>query len=305
MKTQRKRQITHNAERGYLLVGLVAAMTISMIALAAAAPQIKFENQREREEEMLWRGQEIAMALQQYSSLRAGQLPATLEELVEGANIGVKKIRFLRPHALCDPMSPCTPGKSNWRLVHPGDPVINSMIESLQAYVQKKKDSPQLVQQLMGAIGVLQRYAPRVLLPGQSGGFLGGGVPIGLPQDTQNNPNPPTPPDPNNPNGSGGSLFGGPRSEQGPIVGVVSRSPDRPIRTILDIENYDKELFFAGGVVIAGGFFSPFYTGGNQVPPSNPCPNGGFLLPDSDGRMRCFGGLIEGPRKPGDRGKTQ
>ena len=147
MKTQRKRRTQHSGERGYLMVGLVAAMTVTMIALAAAAPQIKFDNQREREAEMLWRGQEIGVALNEYAKARGSQLPSSLEELVEGVNLGVKKIRFLRPHALCDPMSPCTPGKSNWRLVHPGDPVIASMIQSLQAYMQKKKDNPQLVQQ--------------------------------------------------------------------------------------------------------------------------------------------------------------
>jgi type II secretory pathway pseudopilin PulG len=293
MKTQRKRPTTRNGERGYMLVGLLAAMTISMIVMAAAAPQIKFDNQREREEEMLWRGQQIAVALQQYSAARAAQFPTTLEELVEGVNIGVKKIRFLRPHALCDPMYPCTPGKSNWRLVHPGDPVVNSMIQSLQAYQQKQKDNPVLMNQIAQAIGLLQRFAPRVLLPGQ------GGAPVGLPQDT-NNPNPA------NPTGSGDSLFGGPRSsDQGPIIGVVSRSPDRPIRVILDIENYDKELFFAGGLVIAGGFNTPFFTNGGQAPAANPCPNGGFLLPDTEGRNRCFGGLVEGPTKRDSKGKTQ
>jgi type II secretory pathway pseudopilin PulG len=296
MKTQQKRQTTRNGERGYMLVGLLAGITISMIALAAAAPQIKFENQREREEEMLWRGQEIAIALQLYSQARAAQLPSTLEELVEGVNIGVKKIRFLRPHALCDPMSPCTPGKSNWRLVHPGDPVITSMLQSLQAYQQKKKDDPRLVQAIAQAIGRLQAFAPRVLLPGQ-GGALGGGTPIGLPQDPDN-PRPPNQPNPDNPNGSRDSLFGGPRSsEQGPIVGVVSRSSERPIRVILDIENYDKELFYAGGLVFAGGFSTPLFAAGGQAPAANPCPNGGFLLPDSEGRMRCFGGLVEGPQK--------
>lgn len=289
MKTQRKRPTTHNGERGYMLVGLLAAMTISMIVLAAAAPQIKFENQREREEEMLWRGQQIAVALQQYSIARAAQFPNTLEELVEGVNVGVKKMRFLRPHALCDPMSPCTPGKSNWRLVHPGDPVINSMIQSLQAYQQKQKDNPVLANQIAQAIGLLQRFAPRVLLPGQ------GGAPVGLPQDTDN-PNPPNPP---NQTGSGDSLFGGPRSsDKGPIIGVVSRSPERPIRIILDIENYDKDLFFAGGIVIAGGFKTPFFANGGQAPAVNPCPNGGFLLPDSEGRTRCFGGVVEHKPRP-------
>jgi type II secretory pathway pseudopilin PulG len=303
MKMQQKKQTTHSGERGYLLVGLLAFMTISLITLAAAAPELKFQSQREREEEMLWRGQQIVIALTKYSTARAMQFPNSLEELVEGVNLGVKKVRFLRPHALCDPMYPCTPGKSNWRLVHPGDPVITSMLQSLQAYQQKQKDNPQLAHQLQMAIGNLQRFAPRVLLPGQ-GSSLGGGAPVDAPKD-QDPPNNPNPNNPNNPSGSGDSLFGPRTSDQGPVIGVVSRSGDRPIRTILDIENYDKELFYAGGIVLAGGFYTPFYTGGTQAPATNPCPNGGFMLPDNEGKMRCFGGLIEGPRKPSDRGKAQ
>ena len=34
------------------------------------------------------------------------------------------------------------------------------------------------------------------------------------------------------------------------------------MRTILDIEQYDKQLFYAGGPVIAGGFLTPFFAGG-------------------------------------------
>lgn len=294
MTMQRKKQHTHNGERGYLLVGLLAFMTISLVMLGAAAPEIKFQSQREREEEMLWRGQQIVVALTKYSTARAMQFPNSLEELVEGVNLGVKKVRFLRPHALCDPMYPCTPGKSNWRLVHPGDPVIISMLQSLQAYQQKQKDNPQLAHQLQMAIGNLQRFAPRVLLPGQ-GGALGGGGPVGLPTD-QDPPNNPNPPNPNNPSGSGDSLFGPRTSDQGPVIGVVSRSSERPIRTILDIENYDKELFYAGGVVIAGGFTTPFYIGGGQAPQAPKCPNGGVWVEAAGG---CYGGvIIHKPRDP-------
>jgi uncharacterized protein (TIGR03437 family) len=37
------------------------------------------------------------------------------------------------------------------------------------------------------------------------------------------------------------------------------------------------------------------------VPGPIPCPVGGILLPDVDGRLRCFGGIITGPRRPGER----
>jgi type II secretory pathway pseudopilin PulG len=297
MKIHRKTQLPVASERGYLLVGMLATMTISLIVMAAAMPQLKFEGQREREEEMLWRGQQIAKALEFYMQANGTRLPATLEELVEGNTaVGGKKVHYLRPHALCDPMYPCTPGKSNWRLVRRGDPVINSMISSLEAYRDKKKEFPALVNQITQSINWLRAQAPQVVLPGQGSGLNlqpGGGLA--------------PPPQPNPDAGSqtpntdeGDSSLG--VNTQGPIVGVVSRSKDRPIRSILDIENYDKELFFAGGTVLAGGFYSPFFIGGGQQAPQvNPCPNGGYLLPDSDGKMRCFGSISDGKNPPNTR----
>ena len=78
-------------ERGYaMMVGLMATLTISIIGLNAAAPQIAFDAQREREEELLWRGAQIGNALLAYRSARGGQFPTGLEELVEGVNTGVK-----------------------------------------------------------------------------------------------------------------------------------------------------------------------------------------------------------------------
>lgn len=279
-------------ERGYLMVGLLAMMTISLVMIGAALPQLKFESQREREEEMLWRGQQVAWALGQYSQLKGTQLPTTLEELVDGVTVGVKKVRLLRRSALCDPMLPCTGEKSNWRLVHPFDPVISSMVSSLQAYQQKKKDDPQMQQMLAVSIANLQRYAPRVQLPGGASNSLGTGL-NGIPQDGQNNQNP------NDQDDTGRSLLGG-LSDQKPIVGVVSHSKDRTVRQILDLEQYDQELFYSGGVVFAGGFYTPYFagTGGAQAPQANPCPNGGFYLPDADGKLRCFGGLFDGQCAP-------
>lgn len=289
MRTHAKK---NRREGGYLMVGLLAMMTITLVMIGAALPQLKFESQREREEEMLWRGQQIAMALVQYTNMKGQQLPTTLEELVDGITVGVKKVRLLRRSALCDPMLPCTGEKSNWRLVSPGDPVISSMISSLQAYQQKKKDDPQMQQMLALSIANLQRFAPRVQLPGGASNSLGGGL-NGIPQDGQNNQNP------NDQGDTGRSLLGG-LSDQKPIVGVVSHSKDRTVRQILDLEQYDQELFYVGGTVIAGGFYTPYFsgTGGAQAPQANPCPNGGFYLPDADGKMRCFGGLFDGQCAP-------
>ncbi len=276
MKTHAKK---NRRERGYLLVGLLAMMTISLIMIGAALPQLKFESQREREEEMLWRGQQIAIAIGQFSQMKGGQLPTTLEELVDGVTIGVKKMRLLRHSALCDPMLPCTGEKSNWRLVHRFDPVISSMISSLEAYQLKKKDDQELQRQLMAAIIILRNHAPQVQLPSQG---LGNG---GTPQDGQNPQNPTNPTDQNDPG------RGGLQSDQKPIVGVVSRSKDRTVRQILDLEQYDQELFYAGGIVIAGGFYSPYFNHANLPSSSNTgCPNG--MLPMPSGK--CPGILYDG-----------
>ncbi len=282
-------------EHGYaMMVGLMATLTISIIGLNAAAPQVAFDSQREREEELLWRGAQVAQALLSYRSARGGQLPTTLEELVEGVNTGVKKIRFLRPHALCDPLLPCTPGKSNWRLVHPGDPVISEMMQNLQAYMQKKQDNPQLVSMINVSIQNLSQFAPQVNLAG-----VGLGSQTGVQSPSLLNPNQG---DPNAPQNE--SAFGS-KPEKGPIVGVVSRSKDKMIRAMLDIEQYDKGLFFAGGVVIAGGFITPFFGNNNQqqVNPVTRCANGGIWFPDPSrpGGGGCFGGV---PPVDRDKNKT-
>ncbi len=279
-------------ERGYaMMVGLMATLTISIIGLNAAAPQIAFDSQREREEELLWRGAQVAQALLAYRGTRQ-TLPVSLEELVEGVNTGVKKVRFLRRHALCDPMLPCTAGKSNWRLVHPGDPVISEMMQNLQAYMQKKQDNPQLVSMINISIQNLTPYAPQVNLAG-----VGLGSQTGVQSPSLLNPNQG---DPNAPQNE--SAFGGLKSEKGPIIGVVSRSRDKMIRAMLDIEQYDKGLFFAGGVVMAGGFFPPIF-GNNQQqvnPVATRCGCGGIWFPDPSkpGGGGCFGSVCGVNRDP-------
>ena len=293
---QRFRQMSQSVnERGYaMMTGLMVVMTISLIGLTAAAPQVAFDAQREKEEELLWRGQEIATALLAYKGARGGQLPNTLEEMVEGINTGVKKMRFLRRHALCDPLLPCTPGKSNWRLVHPFDPVISATLQSLQAYAQKKADYPQVVSLINLSIGQLQVYAPRTNLQN-----VGLGEQSGIQNPSLLNPNPN---DPNAPQNE--SAFGGLKSEKGPIVGVVSRSRDKMIRAMLDIENYDKGLFFAGGVVMAGGFITPLFAGAQQqVQPVTRCADGGIWFPDpaKPSGGGCYGGIGKVDR---DKNKT-
>src|SRR5262245_20176465 len=120
-KNRRNGDNGQRGERGYALVGLMAVMMFALILTTAAAPALQREMQREKEEEMLWRGQQIAVALKNFRGLRGGLFPTDLKELVEGIDLNGKKLHLLRPSAICDPMTPCEE-ETNWRTINPGDP---------------------------------------------------------------------------------------------------------------------------------------------------------------------------------------
>jgi type II secretory pathway pseudopilin PulG len=255
------------SERGYALVALMGVMMFAMILMTAAAPSIKFHMQREREEEMLWRGHQIAVAIAAYNKARPGTYPTDLKELVEGVSVGVKKIRLLRPSALCDPMMPCEPGSTNWRLVHPGDPLIKELLDAYIATQQKgavilRPPPPNLIQ--------LARLSATTL-PGQEADTKLDGV--------------------SGPSNSPGLGFSNSLSDKKPIVGVVSRKTAQMFRAYLGIEENDHALFFSGVQVIAGGLHFPMPN--TQGPGSNP---GGANNPGAN----TPGGLGQGfPGNPG------
>ncbi len=268
-------------DRGYALVGLMGVMMFALILTTAAAPSLRQESQREKEEEMLWRGQQVAFALSRYRRAR-GTYPNDLNELVQGVEIGVKKLRFLRPSALCDPMTPCD--GVNWRLVHPGDPLPKELLDAIVS-TQQKRQIPVNPQNL----GELARFAQMgaTKLPGQAADTELDGK-IG--PATDNNQN-------NEPGSGSDSNF-----KKGPIIGVVSKKSDRMFRSYYGIEQYDRALFFPDVPVIVGGFANPLVigsiAGGNAAGKDPNCPAGGVFL---DGK--CWGNLIPGQRPPSERPK--
>ena len=93
---------------GFSLVALVAATTIMLILMGAAVPSWRYVMKNMREEELLFRGTQIAEAIERYQRKHAGAPPPSLEVLVKG--------HFLRKEWK-DPMA--RDGK--WRLLRPGD----------------------------------------------------------------------------------------------------------------------------------------------------------------------------------------
>jgi len=271
-KTNKPRNHRTRSEKGYALVGIMAVMMFALILTTAAAPTLRQESQREKEEEMLWRGQQVAWAIKRFRALRGGLFPTDLNELVQGIDLGGKKIRLLRPSALCDPMMPCV-GETNWRLVHPGDPLPKELLDGIIA-TQEKRQMPINPQSLQELAKFAQMGAAK--LPG-------------MPADTQLDGN-------IGPTSQGDGSDSNDKTKKGPIIGVVSRKTDRMFRPYYGIEEYDHALFFPEVPVIVGGFVNPLVIGvavaGNGGGKDPSCPGGGVLI---DGK--CWGGLIPGQLK--------
>jgi len=324
-------------EQGYALVALMGIMLFSLILTTAAAPRIVFETQREKEEEMLWRGQQVAAALTRYSTARNGQYPTKLRDLVSGISIGTQKTRLLRPSALCDPMTPCEgENDSNWRLVYPGDPLVKELLEAYLATQMKPNSTlPPPPQSLimfaqmagakinsdgtpiangqsnqMGQMGQPNQMGQM----GQSSGdpssglsvTLGGGIGgmasgTGLSISSSSISSSPSALSTGSGLSSGSSLGFNEDEENRPIIGVVSRKSDKMFRSYFGIEYYDHTLFFPTVPVMAGGFISPLTQAAinNGSGPAPQCSGGGVMI-----NGRCWGGLTPGILCRGPNGAT-
>jgi len=97
-------------EDGFSLVMLLAGITVMMIVMGAAVPTWRYVMQDDREQELYFRGDQIARAVEEYQRKNGNTYPPSLDVLVKG--------RFLRK-AYKDPMTK----NGKWRLVRPGEAV--------------------------------------------------------------------------------------------------------------------------------------------------------------------------------------
>lgn len=157
-------QSPHHAssESGYTLVALLALMTVLAISLAAAAPILKQQSQRERELEAIRRGEEVADAIRIYfEKTNNTRLPASMDELVEGVAVAgrTKKLQVLRASAARDPLSE----KGEWRLIRTTQ--TNSALCDFVAALTKYNDgTPVLPDEKFRA------HVPRCQITGLTGG---------------------------------------------------------------------------------------------------------------------------------------
>ena len=102
-------------------MGMLVIVMIIMITSAVLAQSWKISAKREKEKELLWRGNQFRLAVERYYEGKSvqghagmNQWPTSLDDLMEDPRSG-DKIRYLRKKYI-DPMT----GKDDWVLVPPG-----------------------------------------------------------------------------------------------------------------------------------------------------------------------------------------
>jgi type II secretory pathway pseudopilin PulG len=97
-----------NTDSGYALLFAMLAATIVLIGLTVVLPSIYQEGQREREEELIFRGFQYARAIASFHQ-KFQRYPTSIQDLTKQTN----GWRFLRKE-YADPMTP----KGKWRFIH-------------------------------------------------------------------------------------------------------------------------------------------------------------------------------------------
>ena len=175
------RRATRRRQAGYALLMVIFLGALMLIAVAAVAPNILTQGRREREEEMIWRGNQYVRAIRSYYR-KNGRFPTSIDDLAEKK----QQIRFLRQR-YPDPMNRAD-GK--WRFIYigPGGQLIGSLTRTSAIQLQGGPGAPgvNLLQPGKGPIptsGFGQPAAagqpvtpPPGQLPGESGPVIGGNI---------------------------------------------------------------------------------------------------------------------------------
>jgi len=203
-----------------MLLVVLIMLALLMVALAAAAPSIASEIKREREIELMHRGQQYQRAIKHYFK-KFGRYPARIEDLESTSNI-----RFLRKR-YTDPIT----GKDDWKLIHPGEAKI----------------TPKIFGQQAGAVGAPIGSS----IGSQIGSPIGTpiGSPIGTPTPAPTQPafgstgNPLTPAAGTMGGTATGGTFTRPVLGGGPIIGVSPTSEQSSLME-MDGKNHYNEWEF-------------------------------------------------------------
>ena len=207
---------SRRSEAGYTLVALLAMMTVLALFAMAVAPSVQQQAQREREQEAIYRGEQVADAIRLYYRYRSSTtraagdqaLPRSMDDLLQGIPIpgGSKNRQILRPSAARDPLTI----EGEWRYILPRSEALIDFQQSIMFYtgnILPTTNDPQMAQ--------LQQFAvPRITSINNLGALSGTRDSSAASDDVS-----------------------------GPFVGVASRSRRDSVLTFYGIERHDQWIF--------------------------------------------------------------
>ena len=208
--------VRRRSEGGYTLVALLAMMTVLALFAMAVAPSLQQQSQREREQEAIFRGEQVANAIRDYYIYRsqiaggagAQALPTSMDQLLQGIPKpgGSKNLQILRPSAARDPLTI----EGEWRYILPRTEALIDFQQSIMFYTSNVIPRPSYPQ-----MATLQQFAvPPIVAVSNTG-------------------TPPTTRDT--------SSFDD--DATGPFVGVASRSRRDSVLTYYGIERHEQWIF--------------------------------------------------------------
>jgi uncharacterized membrane protein YgcG len=237
---------TRAGERGWALLGLILALAIMGIMLGAMVPNVQFQVRRDKEAELLYRGDQMAKAIARYYNngrlgvinIRRCPQPrgclTELQKLKEPYLVGVNEIKLVRLSATIDPMN-----SGEWEAVRLRDPRLMTV---LQAYASETGlVIPRIYEEMAGP------PPPVILAPQDNTTPPGGGNPPAStppggsqPQNPQNTQDQLNPPDPF------AHFFdkdSGPGQSNIPIIGVAPKMKGPSVRTLYGLDSYEQWVF--------------------------------------------------------------
>lgn len=248
-------------ENGWALIGLLLALGVMSIFITSAiVPNVQKEVQRDKEAEMLYRGQQMAEGIARYygrGQLRQITITPTaipswpylteLAKLRDGVSLGVRDLKFVRPSAMIDPIA-----NSEWEPIRMRDP---RLMKFLQNWIAFTLVMPPKQYFDYAAAPIKTVFKPTD--PFSSSQTPGSGT-QGSPSNTNpTNPGssqapgrPPTNPnDPNDPDDDDDDPFADmfsdnqPGKNTTPIIGVVSKKKGQAINTYFGLTRYEDWIF--------------------------------------------------------------
>ncbi len=264
---------SRSGEQGWALLGLLLAlMVMSIFLVSAIIPDVQKQVQRDKEAEMMYRGQQMAEgiaryysngALQQLRYLVVLQRPLTeLQKLRDGVTINGIERKFVRPSAMIDPVS-----GDEWEVVRARD---HRLTRFLQAWLEKTQTvNITLYRDYFVLAGPEQKSAFKKNSQLSQDQTAAGGAqvqpsPATNPPNQQNPQNPPIPgssqvrppqnkgdddddddDDDDVPNDPLAHLFKSGSAGQSniPIIGVAPKKKGKAMTAYFGLENYEDWVF--------------------------------------------------------------